>query len=306
MNKHPSSASLVAFLRAAELGSFVAAARQLDVSPAALGQAIKRLEEGFGVRLFNRTTRKMNLTPEGRLLYERCRRPIAELDELARVMDDSRGVVAGPLRISAPLGFGRRHVLPLLTGFMARHPEITATFDLSDAVRDFVDYPVDVAFRILRPSDSSVIARPISRLRAVTVAAPSYLRRHGAPASPREIASHACLSYRYPATGALAPWTFRIGGRETVVAPDAKLVVNDIETACDAAVAGVGLCQPPSDDVASYLASGRLVPVLQPFQATPWTIYLCYPAAQRLPLRVRAFVEFARAALGRDRFVGVA
>jgi DNA-binding transcriptional LysR family regulator len=228
---------LVAFLRAAELGSFAAAAKRLNISPAALGQTVKRLEGGFGVRLFNRTTRKMSLTPEGRLLYERCRRPVAELDELARVFDDSRGVVVGPLRLSAPLGFGRRHVLPLVTRFMAKHPDVTVTLDASDAVRDFVDDPVDIAFRIMRPTDSSMIARPISRLQAVTVAAPGYLRRHGIPQQPRDIEARSCISYRHPATGALAPWMFRIGSRDLVVEPEAKLVVNDIETGCDAAAA---------------------------------------------------------------------
>jgi len=303
LNSRPSSTSLVAFLRAAELGSFAAAAKRLSISPAALGQTVKRLEDGFGVRLFNRTTRKMSLTPEGRLLYQRCRRPVAELDELARVFDDSLGIVAGPLRLSAPLGFGRRHVLPLVTRFMAKHPGVTVTLDASDAVRDFVDDPVDIAFRIMRPTDSSVIARPVSRLQAVTVAAASYLRRHGTPQQPRDIEAHSCISYRHPATGALAPWMFRAGSREFVIEPEARLVVNDIETGCDAAAAGAGLVQPPGDYVAPYLASGRLVTVLSAFQATPWTIYLCYPAARRLPLRMRTFVEFARAELGRDRFL---
>lgn len=293
----------MAFLRAAELGSFAAAAKRLSISPAALGQTVKRLEDGFGVRLFNRTTRKMSLTPEGRLLYQRCRRPVAELDELAQIFDESRGAVTGPLRLSAPLGFGRRHVLPLVTRFMAKHPGVTATLDASDAVRDFVDDPVDIAFRIMRPTDSSMIARPVSRLQAVTVAAPSYLRQHGMPRQPRDIEAHSCVSYRHPATGVLAPWMFRVGSRDLVVEPEARLVVNDIETGCDAAAAGAGLVQPPGDYAAPYLASGRLVAVLGAFQATPWTIYLCYPAARRLPLRVRAFVEFARTELGRDRFL---
>lgn len=293
----------MAFLRAAELGSFAAAAKRLSISPAALGQTVKRLEDGFGVRLFNRTTRKMSLTPEGRLLYERCRRPVAELDELARVFDDSLGIVAGPLRLSAPLGFGRRHVLPLISRFMARHPGITVTFDASDALRDFVDDPVDIAFRIMRPHDSSVIARPISRLQAITVAAPSYLRRHGIPRQPRDIAAHSCISYRHPATGALASWMFRAGTRELVLAPDARLIVNDIETGCDAAASGAGLIQPPGDYAAPYLAAGRLAAVLGAFQSTPWTIYLCYSATGRLPLRVRSFVEFARTELGRDQFL---
>jgi DNA-binding transcriptional LysR family regulator len=302
LNRPPSPAALIAFVRSAEFGSFAAAARHLDVSAAAVGQTVRRLEEAFGVKLFSRTTRKTTLTPEGRRLFERSRALIGELDEIARVFEESRGVVAGPLRISAPLGFGRRHVMPLVARFITTHPAVEVTLDTSDTVRDFADDQVDVAFRILRPVDSAVVARRIARLHAVTLASPEYLRRHGAPRHPRELAGHACVVYRHPATGVLAPLSFRVRGRDLTVTPRASVVVNDVDTACVAAVLGLGLVQPPSDYAAPYVREGKLRSVLDRFRTAPFTLYLCYAGARRLPLRVRTFVEFARNELAKERF----
>jgi LysR family transcriptional regulator, regulator for bpeEF and oprC len=293
---------LLAFLRAAEQGSFAAAARHLDVSAAAVGQAVQRLERHYGVRLLNRTTRRMSLTGDGRVLAERCRGLLAELEEIGRAFDERRRVVSGPLRVTSPAGFGRRHVVPLLARFKARHPAVQLELDLSDAVRDFAASPIDVAFRILRPIDGSVVARPLSRLQAVTVASPDYLERRGAPRSPSDLSRHDCLAYRHPATGNRVPMVFRMGGRDVPVPTPASMVLNDVDAGCEAAALGLGIAQPPSDYVAPYIAAGRLVPVLARFRATPWTLYLCYPGARQLPFRVRAFIDFARAELGRDRF----
>lgn len=295
MNRSVSPGALLAFARAADLGSFAAAARQLDMSPAAVGQAVQRLERAFGVKLLNRTTRRMNLTPDGRLLRERCSGLLAELDAVARAFDESRGLVAGPLRVSAPAGLARRYVLPLVARFVAEHPGVEVSLDCSDAVRDFADDPVDVAFRILRPTDSSVIARRLARLDAVTVASPEYLRRHGTPAHPREIADRPCVLYRHPATGVLAPLVFRVRGREVAFTPPAVLTLNDVDTACEAVALGLGVGQPPAHYVAPLLASGRVVQILSRFVTAPWTLYLCYASARHVPQRVRAFVRFVQA-----------
>lgn len=298
----PSPAALLAFLRATELGSFAAAARHLGLSAPAVGQAVQRLEAHYGVQLLTRSTRRMALTPDGRLLAEKCRGLVADLDELGRVFDERRGVVAGPLRVSAPVGFGRRHVLPLVAAFKAEHPRVEPSLDLTDSLRDFADAPVDVAFRILRPADSLVVARPLSRLQAVAVASPAYLARRGTPRRPDDLAGHDCIGYRHPATGQLAPMVFRSGKGDASRPFAPALVVNDVEAAVEAAALGMGVAQPPSDYAAPLLASGRLVQVLARFCATPWTLYLCYPSARQLPGRVRAFIDFARLRLGRDRF----
>ena len=303
MNKAPLSESLFAFVRTAELGSFAAAAAALGVTPAAVGQTVKRLEDQFGVKLINRTTRKMSLTPEGWLLLSRCKQPLAALEEIARLFDESRGVVSGRLRITAPLALGRRHLLPIIAGFCHRHPEVEIDLDVSDRVRDFVDDPVDLAFRQSRPDDSSLIARPISTLQAVTVAAPDYLERCGEPGHPQDLARHACIGYRYPTTGAMYPWSFLINGEEQRTSPDCAIIVNDPETACEAAALGLGVVQTGSNYAAPYLAAGRLRVVMAPFIAATHTLYLCYPSRDHIPLRVRAFIDHALGALGRDRFM---
>lgn len=295
--------ALAAFAKAIERGGFAAAARAMDVSPAAIGQAVKRLEDHFGVKLLNRTTRKMSPTPEGMVLLTRCKGPLAELDEINRIFDESRGLVSGPLRISAPVGFARHQLVALVAAFKARHPSIEIEIDASDVVRDFVESPVDVAFRILRPTDSSVIARAISPLQAVTVASPDYLARNGRPEHPRDLRDHACIAYRYANTGRMSDLHFMMGGQQTVLPIHPSLIVNDVEVACEAAVQGLGIAQPPSNYVATYIDYGGLVPLMTQFIAAPWTIYLCYPSRHNQPLRVREFIAFAVARLGKDRFV---
>jgi DNA-binding transcriptional LysR family regulator len=303
LNRSATPAALLAFIRSAQLGSFSAAAKQLDMSAAAVGQAVSRLENGFGVKLLNRTTRRMSLTADGKLLVERCRGLVGELDAISRVFDESRGIVSGPLRISAPAGLARRYVLPLVARFIADHPAVEVSLDCSDTVRDFAGDQIDIAFRILRPTDSTVVARRISRLEAVTSASPDYLLRRGVPSHPKDLAGHACIVYRHPGTGALAPMTFRVRGRETNISPRPGLIINDVETACEAGAQGLGVCQPPAYYAAPHLASGRLVRILERFTTAPWTLYLCYAGAKHLPQRVRAFVDFAHARFGKTPFV---
>jgi DNA-binding transcriptional LysR family regulator len=303
LNRTSLPEGLFSFVRTAELGSFAAAAAALGVTPAAVGQTVKRLENQFGVKLINRTTRKMSLTPEGWLLLNRCKKPLAELDEIARLFDESRGVVSGRLRITAPLELGRRHLLPIIADFYSRHPEIEIELDVSDRLRDFVDDPVDLAFRLSRPEDSSLIARPISDLQAVTIASPDYLAKRGEPRHPQDLDSHSCIGYRYPTTGAIYPWSFLINGREQLYTPKCAIVVNDPETSCEAAALGLGILQTGSNYAAPYLVDGQLLVVMEQFVSTTRTIYLCYPSRDHVPLRVRAFIDHALNALGRDRFI---
>lgn len=290
-------------MRTAELGSFAAAAKHLEMSPAAVGQAVARLEQAFGVKLLNRTTRRMSVTADGRALLSRSADVVRELSEIERLFEERRGSIAGPLRVSAPLGFARRHVTPLVARFVAAHPGVEVSLDCSDAVRDFVGDAIDVAFRILRPTDSAWVARRISQLPAVTLASPSYLRRHGVPRHPDDLARHACIAYRHPGTSVLAPLRFRVRGREVAVAPRPALVVNDVETGCEAGALGLGIVQPPAYYVSEQLAKGALVRVLERYAPSPWTLYVCYPSAKHLPLRARAFVDLARAELAREPWV---
>ena len=286
--------ALLAFARTVEHGSFAAAARTMNQSPAALGQNVARLEHFLGVRLLNRTTRTMSLTPEGRILIERARGPLGEIEEISRIFEERRGKVAGPLRVSAPVGVARHQLVPLIARFAALHPGVQIELDASDEVRDFAEGATDVSLRILRPQDSSVIARPITTLQALTLASPDYLKSAGVPTEPRELMQHRCIGYRYSGSGRIADLHFRIGGKDVALAFQPTLIVNDVEAACELAASGLGIVQPPSNYAAYYLKNRHLVQVLSRFAATPWRVYICYPNRSRLPLRVRAFIEFAR------------
>lgn len=274
----------------------------MNVSPAAVGQSVRRLEDFLAVKLLNRTTRTMSLTPEGRMLIERARGPLSEIDEIGRIFEERRGTVSGPLRISAPVGVARRQLVPLIAKFSALHPAVQVELDVTDEVRDFAEGSVDVSIRIQRPNDSSVIARPIADLQALTLASPQYLKAAGVPTEPRELAQHRCIGYRYPSTGRIADLHFRIGGKDASLPTHPSLVVNDVEAACELAASGLGIAQPPGNYATGYLESRRLVRILSRFVATPWRIYLCYPSRSKLPLRVRTFVDFARDHLRRETF----
>ena len=301
MSKH-ASPSLASFMRAAELGSFAAAGRVLGISAAAVGQNVKRLEDDYGVKLFNRTTRKMGLTPEGTLLYQRSRGPLRELDEIDNLFDESRGLVSGLLRITAPKRFAYVTLVPLIAKFRAAHPQLEIDLDASDNVRDFVDDPVDLAFRVGAPDDSSMIARRLSRLPVYTLAAPSYLNARGTPHHPQDLGDHECLQYRFPGSGAVWVWAFRIEGETQRISTSGGLSFNDPETLCAAGVAGLGLMQLDGYYAGDYVRSGALVPIMSDFAADLFSLYLCYPGRKNLPLRVRAFVDFIMERIKKDCF----
>ena len=289
--------ALLAFAQTVERGGFAAASNILKISPAAVGQSVKRLENHFGVKLLNRTTRRMSLTPDGRRLMDRSKGLLADLEEINRLFEESRGVATGPLRVSAPLGVARRQLMPLFADFSAAHPGVILEVDATDQMRDFATGAIDVGFRVLRPQDSSIIARPIADLQALTLASPGYLKRHGTPGHPRDLQHHRCIAYRFLGTGRLADHHFKIAGKNLATPFNHAMVVNDIEVGCEAATLGLGIVQPPSNYARHYVDNGQLVTLLSRYVATPWTLYLCYPDREQLPLRVRSFIDFAMAHL---------
>ena len=296
------STSLASFMRSAELGSFAAASRVLGISAAAVGQNVKRLEEDYGVKLFNRTTRKMSLTPEGSLLFQRAREPLRALDEIDHLFHESRGLVSGPLRISAPKRFAYRTLVPLILEFCEAHPQVEVDLDASDNIRDFVDDPVDVAFRIGTPADSTMIARSLSRLPIYTLAAPAYVERHGAPQHPQDLVDHRCLQYRFPSSGETWLWAFSIDGEIQRVATDGPLTCNDPESLLAAGLAGAGLFQIDGYYAGEAVRAGKLVPVMPQFAADLQSLSLCYPSRDNLPLRIRAFIDFIVGRISKDCF----
>ena len=293
MNSLLSGPTLLAFVRAAEHGSFAAAAREVGISPAALGQSVRRLEERFGVRLLNRSTRSMSLTPEGRMLLERVRAPLRELDDVGRIFDEARGRVAGTLRVSAPVGVARHQLAAIVAAFCERHPDVDIEIDATDTLRDLTDESIDVALRVLRPHDSTIVSRKIASLSAVTLAAPDYLSSAGVPKAPGDLSRHKCIGYRYASTGRVAELQFKVRGKVLLRPIHPSIIVNDVEMACELAARGQGVVQPPSAYVSPFVNSGRLVPILSEFTTTPWQLYICYVNRRQLPLRTRAFIDFA-------------
>lgn len=292
MNRISNSTALLAFVKAAEHGSFAAAARDAGISAAALGQSVRRLEDRFGVRLLNRSTRSMSLTPEGLLLLERARAPLRELDEIGRIFEEARGRIAGTLRLSAPQGVARHQLASIIAAFSKRHPTVTIDIDATDELRDLTNESIDVAIRVLRPHDSTIISRKIARLSAVTLAAPDYLAEVGVPLSPHDLVRHANVGYRYASTGRVAELQFKIRGKNTTLTFQPTIIVNDVETACEIAAQGRGVVQPPSAYIRPFTESGRLVRILSEFTATPWQLYVCYTSRRQMPLRTRAFIDF--------------
>lgn len=291
MSQHAST-SLASFIRAAELGSFAAAGKSLNISAAAVGQNIKRMEDAYGVKLFNRTTRSMSLTPEGSLLYERVRGPLRELNEIDRIFDESRGLVTGSLRITAPNWIGRVHILPLVAEFSALHPGLAFELDFSDLQRNLYSDPIDVAFRLTNLQDSTMIARRLVANEAITAASPAYLERHGEPRHPQDLDGHRRLAYRFQATGQEFVWRFMINGEETYYSGAPFITVNDAQSLCEAAASGLGIIQMGGLILSDYFERGLLKPIMTPFAFHLNDLYLMYPHKEHQPLRVRKFIEF--------------
>ncbi len=300
MSRHASTA-LGSFLRTAELGSFAAASRVLGISAAAVGQNVKRLEDDYGIKLFNRTTRKMSLTPEGSLLFQRVREPLRALDEVDHLFQESRGLVAGPLRVSAPKRFAYHSLVPLLIDFCSAYPKVEVELDASDMVRDLVADPVDIAFRIGDPPESSMIARKLCRLPVYTFAAPRYLERHGTPEHPQDLADHECLQYRFP-SGETWVYAFSIDGEIARVRTSGKLTFNDPECLLAAGLAGAGVFQIDGYYGGEAVREGRLVPLMPAFAADLQSLSLCFPSREHLPLRIRAFIDFVVERIDADCF----
>ncbi|MEM9705376.1 MAG: LysR family transcriptional regulator [Pseudomonadota bacterium] len=301
MSRHAST-SLGSFMRAAELGSFAAAGRVLGISAAAVGQNVKRLEDDYGVKLFNRTTRKMSLTAEGSLLFQRARDPLRELDEIDHLFNEARGLVSGPLRITAPKRLAYRTVIPLVSEFHEAHPKVEIDIDASDNVRDLVDDPVDLGFRIGAPSDSTMIARPLSKLPVYTLAAPSYLEKHGEPTHPQDLSDHECIQYRFPSSGEKWLWAFNIDGEPKRMATQGAFMFNDPEVILAAGREGLGVFQMDGYYAGDDVRAGLLKPIMTQFAADLQSLYLCYPSRENLPLRVRAFIDFVLSRIKKDCF----
>lgn len=284
--------SIAMFVRIAETRSFSAAAHQLGISAPAVSKGLARLEQRLGVRLLNRTTRKVSLTDDGQAFLDRCRQILADAQDAEDLLTRRRVALSGRLRVQMPVGFGRVVVLPSLPRFLEAHPELAIDVELSDRIVDLAEEGIDVALRIGDIPDSRLIARKIYAIRFVTCAAPAYLARHGTPSTPEDLHDHACLPYWLPATGRYRPWWFARDGVPFSLPVTGRLNINHSEALIDAAVEGAGIVTVATFLVAHALATGKLCVVLRDFATGGPPISAVYLPSRQLSLRVRAFLDF--------------
>lgn len=280
------------FVKTMETGSFAAAAKQLGVSPVAVSKNVQRLERELGVRLLQRSTRKLSLTDEGRLFYERCQGPLHALQDAHATVRERASVAAGVVRVTSVSPFGRSFVMPLLPLFSHRYPQVTIELDLDDTVSDMIGQRYDVGVRIGPLRDSSMVAREIAPLPFIVCASPAYLAARGTPRQPADLATHNCLRMRSRATGQALNWS--LGPESTPVAPpvEGNLVCNDITALVMAALHGQGLVCAPMPLVLPLLRAGALLPVMPDWLARGAHVFIHYPNRKNLPARVRSFVDF--------------
>ncbi|QNP42004.1 LysR family transcriptional regulator [Lysobacter solisilvae (ex Woo and Kim 2020)] len=285
------------FLRVLDLGSISAAARSLDLSVAVASQRLKRLERDLGVRLLHRTTRQLHPTAEGLLLAEQGRVLVEDLESLADGLRKAGSGVAGTLRVTMSSTFGRLYVSPLLPEFLALHPGVRVSVDLNDQKVDLVSAGMDLGIRIGALDDSSLVARRIAGNQRVLCASPEYLRAHGEPQVPADLARHDCLLL-VGAQGRNDVWRLQDGGHEVAVRVQGRLEANQGELLRDAAVAGLGIALHSTWHVNGDLRAGRLRVVLPGYPLADTGIHAVMPQRRLVPPRVRAFVDFLAQKLG--------
>ena len=280
-----------AFAETAKHGGFAAAARMLGTAPSTVAKAVARLEASLGIKLFHRTTRQVTLTPDGERLYERCQRVLTEVEDLQADAAGTRAVSSGTVRISLPLFYGRRFVMPILGDLMQRHPDLRFDLRLSDQQVDLVSAGIDLAVRIGPLRDSSLIARRVDEQGLVLCASPAYLARHGTPRRIDDLRRHEAIVFRLPTSGRDRPWQFRQRGRAVEFVPEARIRISDTESLADALRQGLGICQLPRMLVHEDLARGGLVELLAGLRTAPMPIQLVYPSGRLLPARVKATLD---------------
>lgn len=285
---------LAVFLRVVDCGGFSTAARALDLAPATVSKQIARLEQALGARLFERSTRRLRITDEGRAVAERARPALALLEDAADAARQGTQTLTGVLRVTAPVAVGVRYLAPTIAAFRERHPGVGFDLQLSDHVVDLYDSDIDLAVRAGRLADSRLVGRKLADSRRILVAAPAYLQRRGTPSHPRELHQHQCLLFAYPGLRH-SRWTLRQAGRHgrTEVVDIAGDLRSDNGDAVRAwSIAGMGITLRETWDIHAELNDGRLVRVLPAWEASPSTISIVRVRRDQLPRRVSTFMSF--------------
>ncbi|HMW18252.1 MAG TPA: LysR family transcriptional regulator [Accumulibacter sp.] len=290
---------LLAFVNSAHRGSLSAAAQLEGVTPAVIGRRLDALEARLGVRLLLRTTRKLSLTFEGQAFLEDCQRILNDLANAEAAVSLGGIRANGHLKVSAPAGFGRRHVAPLVSAFMDANPDVSVRLDLTDRLVDLVNEGVDCAVRIGEMPDSTLASAKLGEMRRLVVASPGYLERHAAPQTPAQLSAHNCLSL-----GQQRGWSLRQSPDGEVISykVSGSFECNDGAVLHQWALAGKGLAWRSLWEVGEDLRQGRLVSVLDDYAAPPVGIHAVFPERRHLPLRVRLFIDRLKQSFGNPRY----
>jgi DNA-binding transcriptional LysR family regulator len=278
-------------LAVVETGSLSAAGRRLGAPLSTVSRKISDLELLLGAKLFSRSSRRIVLTEAGQSYVAACKRILADVEEAERAASGEYRAPRGDLVITAPVVFGRIHVLPLVVSFLDAYPEIDIRLMLADRVFHLLDDHVDVALRIGALPDSSLVAIRLGQISRVVCGSPAYFAGKGMPETPQALSSHSCIGFEglTSANG----WTFLAGATEQTIGVRCRLVVNTAEAAIDAAIAGLGVTRVLSYQVAEAIRAGLLVTVLREFEPEPWQVSLVHGGQGLLPLKLRAFLDFA-------------
>lgn len=279
------------FAQVMEAGSFTAAADRLGMSKQSVSRRLMQLEERLGVRLLNRSTRRLDATPLGQHYYQSALRLLGEVQQVEHDISGQAQALRGTLRLSAPLSFAMSHLGCLLTEFLQLHPQVDVEVDLSDRAVDLIGEGYDLALRIGALEDSSLIARRIASVERVYCASPAYLQARGVPLKPEDLAGHDCLPYGHSRQ---VQWQFRQGGKARAIQVTGRMRANNGELLRDAAIAGMGVTYLPTFIVGQALADGRLVNVLEEWTPPALQLSAVYPQHRQVARPVQGFVSFLR------------
>ncbi len=281
------------FVRVAELGNLSAAGRELRHSAAVVSNRIARLEERLGVRLLNRTTRRVNLTTEGDVYYRHCLRILAEMQEAENAIANQKNTTRGPVTLTCPIAFGNKYVAPIIPKFVEKNPDVQVRLHLSDRLLDLLQDKVDLAIRIAELKESSLIVRKLAANKRMLVASPAYLKRHGIPSAPGDLLHHNCLLLRFPGSRQYQ-WTL-LGSQEegpVTLSVSGSMDSDNGEVLTRWCLDGHGIALKSHWEVGKYIRNGQLHVVLPNYTPPAHAVYALYPENRYLPTRVRAFVDF--------------
>lgn len=283
--------SIRAFVAVAKSGGFSAAARVMGQPLPTVSRKVADLEESLGVRLFERSTRRVALTENATAYFEACLRLLDDMRDADDTVVGEYRSPKGELTITAPVGFGRQHLQPVVVEFLRAFPDVDLQLLLVDRLVNLVDEHVDLAIRISQLPDSSLVARMVGEIKMVVCASPGYLAAHGVPVHPSELKQHSCIAWS--SLGPYKAWSFLNGGVETMFPIKVRLTTTLPESAIDAAVENLGLTQVTSYQAATAVKAGLLVPVLRAFESAPTPVSLVHPSSRRVPEKLRAFLDFS-------------